>query len=600
MKNMFVSVLVHRSALAALVVLAASAPGFVSAADPYVDSWLTAHSGRYARIYTTDAARLSGASVTTWTRGSTAQTAPAYVGVQEIYSSADWVYIRTTGLGIHVMGPWYIDAAHTIDFPGWPVNQKALYRIPRTATVPATKTLTSLGAIGYFVDGVSMFDTQDGQKWTGSSESPAGTGYWYRDAYVNEGASFDPANAHQPGSGQHHYHASPVALRHLLGDHVEYDATTKTYSESAAPVTKHSPILGWVRDGHPIYGPYAYANPNDAGSGVRRMTSGYQLRNGLRNTDNLAATGRGSLPAWATRRYNVAANQAGPGVSGTYPLGRYMEDNAYLGDLGFTQGVDFDLDEFNGRFGVTPEFPGGTYAYFVSIGSDGTPVFPYNIGRAYYGNPTGSAVASISESVTTNFLGGPNLVPALQAPSAGNGAVTLTWSATEGGTYRVESTADFNNWTTNATAVAATLDTGAYTNANSGDAKFFRVARTALATYDLANGVGTGGGTGGGGGGGGGGGTTTANAPGGSASRGSTVTVTITLPTSPPRPPGNLVPTSITLGGTIVGTGITRPSVGTATATFIIPANAPTGAQNIVVVFTPAPTYTMSGALTIN
>lgn len=238
MKNMFVSVPALRSALAALVVFAASAPMFASAsaADPYVDSWLTAHSGRYARIYTTDANRLSGASVTTWTRGSTAQTAPAYVGVQEIYSSADWVYIRTTGLGIHVMGPWYINTAHTIDFPGSPVNQKALYRIPRTATVPATKTLTSLGAIGYFVDGVSMFDTQDGQKWTGSSESPAGTGYWYRDAYVNEGASFDPANAHQPGSGQHHYHASPVALRHLLGDHVEYDATTKTYSESIALV----------------------------------------------------------------------------------------------------------------------------------------------------------------------------------------------------------------------------------------------------------------------------------------------------------------------------------------------------------------------------
>jgi len=35
-------------------------------------------------------------------------------------------------------------------------------------------------------------------------------------------------------------------------------------------------------------------------------------------------------------------------------------------------------------------------------------------------------------------------------------------------------------------------------------------------------------------------------------------------------------------------------------ATFAIPAGAPTGAQNLVIVFNPAPTYTMNGAFTIN
>ena len=206
------------------------------AADPYVDSWLTAHSGRYARIYATDTARTNGVSLTTWTKGGTLQSLPAYVGVQEIYSSASWLYIRSTGLGIHTMGPWYLNAAHTQAFPAWPVNQKALYRIPRSPTVPATKTLTGLGAIGYSVDGVALFDTQDGQKWTGSSEG-MGTGYWYRDAYINEGVSFDPGNAHQPGSGQYHYHANPIALRYSLGDHVDFNSTTKIYTESTAAVT---------------------------------------------------------------------------------------------------------------------------------------------------------------------------------------------------------------------------------------------------------------------------------------------------------------------------------------------------------------------------
>lgn len=119
--------------------------------------------------------------------------------------------------------------------------------------------------------------------------------------------------------------------------------------------------------------------------------------------------------------------------------------------------------------------------------------------------------------------------------------------------------------------------------------RFYKIARTALATFD-ANGFNY---TQGGGGG-------TAVAPGGSAARGTTVTVTITLPTTPPQPPAANVPTSVTLAGTIVGTSVSRPAQGTVLATFVIPAGAQTGAQNIVVTFTPAPTYTMTGTFTIN
>ncbi len=207
--------------------LTLSAAANSSAGDPRTDSWLTDHSGKYARIYTTDANRINGVTLTSWTNGTTIQSLPAYVGVQEIYSSSAWVYIRSTGLGIHTMGPWYLDASHTRAFPGWPVNQKALYRIPRSPVTNGTHTLTSLGAIGYSVDGVALFDTQDGNKWTGSAESAMGTGYWYRDAYVNEGLSFDPAGAHQPGSGQHHYHANPLATRYLLGDRVDFNSVSK-------------------------------------------------------------------------------------------------------------------------------------------------------------------------------------------------------------------------------------------------------------------------------------------------------------------------------------------------------------------------------------
>src|ERR1017187_9126962 len=69
-----------------------------NAADPRTNSWFTTYSGQYARIYTNDVSRTNGYSLTMWTN-STVQALPAYCGVQEIYSSSNWVYIRSTGLG---------------------------------------------------------------------------------------------------------------------------------------------------------------------------------------------------------------------------------------------------------------------------------------------------------------------------------------------------------------------------------------------------------------------------------------------------------------------------------------------------------------------
>jgi hypothetical protein len=177
-----------------LVFLAMLAPA-AQAADPRTNSWLTTYSGRYARIYTNNTMKNAGTSITTWSNGTQTQSTPAYSGVQEVYSSASWVYLRTSGLGQHTMGPWLNG-----NFPNLPVNTKTFYRIPRSPTVPGTKTQTGGGAIGYFVDGVAMFDSRDAFYWNGTADTQ-GTGYWNRDAYVNESVTFDPAYAHQPGSG---------------------------------------------------------------------------------------------------------------------------------------------------------------------------------------------------------------------------------------------------------------------------------------------------------------------------------------------------------------------------------------------------------------
>lgn len=480
-----------------ILVSGACLPTVCAAADPRLDAWLGEASGRYARIFQSDAAKAAGTASTTWSRGSGNQSIPAYAGVTQVSYSNDWVYVRSTGLGYHVMGPWYGNAARTQNFPNFPANTNLHVRVPRTPVIPATKALTSLGAIGIGVDGVVFFDNRDAFSYSNASGMDAqpnnglrGDGIWNRDAYVNEAVTFDPAFAHQAGA-QYHYHANAPALRHLLGDNVDYDAATRSYVERSSPPTAHSPILGFMADGFPVYGPYGYEKPNDPASGVRRLVSGYVMRDGTNGTTHLAATGRTSLPAWAQRtqgRTTLTAAQSGPAVSAAYVLGRYIEDYDYLGDLGRTQGVDFDLDEHNGRFGVTPEFPGGTYAYFVTIEADGTPKFPYMIGRQFHGSPVGGSVTSVTETVTEYTRGAPAAAIALSAAAAGNG-VNLRWNSAEGATYRVEASADKVAWTTLAGAVTSGGTTTSY--AATAPAAQFRVTLTAIATYDTQATVGT-------------------------------------------------------------------------------------------------------------
>jgi hypothetical protein len=326
------------------------------------------------------------------------------------------------------MGPWYLNADKTRMFPSYPADTKTTYRIPRTPTIPATKTMTGLGPIGYFVNGVALFDNRDAHYWNGTIDG-FGEGIWNRDAYVNEGITFDSGMAHQ-AQAQYHYHANPVALRYQLGDHVELDAQNNRYHESTAPVAKHSPILAWARDGLPIYGPYGYSDPKNAKSALRRMTSGYVIRDGKIGTQNLALTGRTSLPKWAQRAYKMTGSlrksEYGPNVTAWYPLGRYIEDHDYLGDLGKKQGRDFDLGENNARFCVTPEFPNGTWAYFVAIDTDGNPAFPYNIGHSFVGSPVGGNMGAIAEAVTTHFTVNSSATGSI--PNTANATVSLVWT----------------------------------------------------------------------------------------------------------------------------------------------------------------------------
>ncbi len=565
-------------------------------ADPQLTSWFTTYSGQYARLYTNTAMEDAGTYVYTWSNSSFTQSLPAYSGVQEVDYSADWVYLRSTGLGFHIMGPWYLDSAKTDPFPNLPVNTQTFTRIPRTNTLtfPSSKTVTGLGAIGIFVDGVAMYNSWDAYYWNGTEDTSGGdsTGYyWRRDAYVNEGVTFDPSNAHQDQSGTYHYHANPPALRYLLGDSVSYTAATDTYTENPTNL-HHSPILAWVNDGLPLYGPYGYSNPLDTNSGIRRMVSGYVLRNGQDGSDNLTVVGRTTIPAWAVRVFgNVSSNQSGPNVSSSYPLGRYMEDNDYLGDLGYTQGVDFDLDEYNCRYCVTPEFPGGAYAYFVSISSNGTPVYPYNIGAGYYGNPTGGTVSSLTETVTTNYLGGPNASLALSAPVKSNNTVTLVWTATQGGTYQIQASTNLTTWTNKAVNITAQGSTAQTSFSGNGQAEFYKAVRTNLASYDPVSSSASGSGI------------TSVSPTSYGLGTNFVLTIYLNANASPQPPPQNAPVNSVTIGS-ISGTSLTHVSQTEVQATFNL--SGATGAQTVTVVFPGPPddpsdvvTYTLVNGFTV-
>ena len=408
------------------------------------------------------------------------------------------------------MGPW--------NNPNLPKNQgtaTGVYRFPRIPTIPTSKTLTGMGSIGFLVDGVSIYNTADGFSYSYARSMDAspiagigpGDGIWNRDAWPNEKISFDNALNHPQPSGQYHAHVTAIGVRYLLGDNVQYDESTKNYSENTSTaVFQHSPIIGWINDGLPLYGPYGYSDPMDTTSPVRRMISGYVLRNGTFGTADLANSGRASLPKWAQLAQNkitLTSSQFGPAVSTTYELGHFSEDYDYLGDLGYTQGANstangytilFDLNQYNARWCKTPEFPNGTWAYFTTITSSGTPWFPYNVGRWYLGNPTGGASTT---SVMTNdgailyYKGAGNTVETWAANpiSFSGGTVTLSWNAVEGGTYQVSTSTDLSSstWTPLSGNVTPAGNIGTKTdtvNTGTTPKKFYKITRTGIAAFD--------------------------------------------------------------------------------------------------------------------
>lgn len=325
--------------------------------------------------------------------------------VSGVWWDTNYIYVRTNGVPSHAVGR--ADGNN----PAYPRSTNQTLRIPRNPT-PNTGTLTAVGngQVAVSANGSSVFDGGDAQTYNN-------LGSWRRIALTFEGATFDGGPGHSaPLPGQMPSSSSP-------GTYHYHVAATSLVSQIDAGNTgqRHSPIVGFAVDGYPIYGPYGYSDPANPGSAIKLVTSSYQVR-----TDLTPGSARNRLTQGGAV---VTGNQVGPNVNATFPAGAFKEDYRYVTGAG-------DLNSFNMRFTVTPEYPQGTWAYYMTLNANGTFAYPYVLGPAYYGvvgaNPTASvaipAGATRLLAGDANFDGAVNYSDLLQiAPGFGLTGVTL-WS----------------------------------------------------------------------------------------------------------------------------------------------------------------------------
>ena len=209
------------------------------------------------------------------------------------------------------------------------------WEIPREPV--RTDALTEMATFGITLEGIKL--ERD------TAESFRNEGVWRYEAITpglaqrqTDGARFqwlgtDCNNAHVQPTGAYHYHGLPEGLINRLGEGP--DGATDMIAG------------GFAADGFPFYLRYGYRDPIDPQSGLVAMRGSWMLRPGTR--------------------------PSGPG--GPYD-GTFREDWEYVEGAG-------DLDECNGRFGVTPEYPAGIYHYYI------TDSYPY-IPRCVFGSPDGT------------------------------------------------------------------------------------------------------------------------------------------------------------------------------------------------------------------
>lgn len=243
---------------------------------------------------------------------------PAYAASNEvsIVIEGDYRIVKSNGLPDHETG-----AFPNRGNPNTIREQHYTFKMPTDPQATGRTTWLGMYPFGVAINGIP-FDPGAAEWWDNDPYS----GWQYEAMALGPRLGIDQNNAHVQPNGAYHYHGPPTGLIDEL-------------SHAPKPT-----LLGYAADGFPIYGPFGHSNPSDANSGMTKLHPSYRIKQGIRPN--------------------------GPG--GDYD-GLFTQDYEYKKGLG-------QLDECNGRFGVTEEFPKGTYYYVI------TDSFPY-IPRGFKGTP---------------------------------------------------------------------------------------------------------------------------------------------------------------------------------------------------------------------
>lgn len=227
-------------------------------------------------------------------------------------------------------------------------EQSETYTIPLKPSVASQMTalLKATGSgrkgpqysFGILLNGVEL-DPVAAEPFPHKGPMSSDVNWEYNLEALNVNLGLDCSNAHVQPTGKYHYHGSP-----------------KLYLESLKIPSNKMTLIGYAADGFPIYYKYAYTKASDSNSAVVEMKPSYKLKSGSR-----------------------------PGDGKTAPCGKY--DGVYSSDYEYAKGQG-TLDDANGRTGVTPEYPNGTYYYVITDGFPsipryfkGTPSQDFKIGR---------------------------------------------------------------------------------------------------------------------------------------------------------------------------------------------------------------------------
>lgn len=405
---------------------------------------------------------------------------PVFPGVTEVLQSSEAVFVRSPGMpsGSSPCGPWPAfaflpePAFYTAKIPLTGKKYATDYSTGGRDDWPKAEGMGNYRFMGISVDGVPFL----------SAHRPDDSGrirvMSRREVQESDANSFAVPLQFSGGSGVTGalaYVAGSPSLRIGAGD----SGINQTWGHWGTPphetlipdekpwVASHSPIIGWAFDGLPIYGPYGYENPfpdNPEAEESVKMRPGFLLREGYRGTVDLREVGREAAgpPAWLERMYPGLTADPPPIDDPNYPLGTLAWDYAYAGDglkrdvdgrlEEYVMGEDYDLNEFGARWCATPEFPEGTWAYFVQLDWRDRPTFPYIGGmRSILSTEKaalwhGDTVKTFPEPVLRVLEGGVDEDLVLRGQIADHTDMILRWSGIEGAEYVLERSLDLETW----------------------------------------------------------------------------------------------------------------------------------------------------------